>query len=160
MSKYYETYDVCSFVGYDFEQIKVSRIKLYYLIKKQIKAAIKKGYRIFNIALTGNIDLFAAEVVMFECFKNINISLICYCEYKGFEKNFPYFKRKRYENILKNAAWVSCPFSEKSKDNLSIIYENMFAESSLILNVFEENKIVDEVLKNNKELKIKKINIL
>lgn len=42
MSEYYETYDVCSFVGCDFEQIKVSRIKLYYWQKSKLQYKMYK----------------------------------------------------------------------------------------------------------------------
>ena len=97
----------CCFTGHRPNKLDYSENEIKPLLKTAIDNAISDGYVTFITGMAEGVDIWAAEIVLEKKKHNTALHLICAVPHPGFEKRRSEYETERYENIIKNADYVT-----------------------------------------------------
>lgn len=97
----------CCFTGHRPEKLNYSKRKIKHLLEKAIDNAIAKGYVTFITGMAPGTDIWAAEIVLKKRKHNGKLHLICAVPHPGFERRRNAFEKRKYENIIEKADYVT-----------------------------------------------------
>lgn len=97
----------CCFTGHRPNKLDYSENEIKPLLKTAIDNAISDGYVTFITGMAEGVDIWAAEIVLEKKKENKDLHLICAVPHPGFEKRRSRYETERYENIIKNADYVT-----------------------------------------------------
>jgi len=126
----------CCFTGHRPNKLDYSENEIKPLLKTAIDNAISDGYVTFITGMADGVDIWAAEIVLEKKKHNTSLHLICAVPHQGFEKRRSEYETERYENIIKNADYVTTI----SDNYYRACYQKrniwMVDRSSLVITVF------------------------
>lgn len=126
----------CCFTGHRPNKLDYSENEIKPLLKTAIDNAISDGYVTFITGMADGVDIWAAEIVLEKKKHNTSLHLICAVPHPGFEKRRSEYETERYENIIKNADYVTTI----SDNYYRACYQKrniwMVDRSSLVITVF------------------------
>lgn len=97
----------CCFTGHRPNKLDYSEGEIKSLLEMAIDNAISDGYVTFITGMAEGVDIWAAEIVLEKKKDNKDLHLICAVPHPGFEKRRSKYETERYENIIKNADYVT-----------------------------------------------------
>lgn len=97
----------CCFTGHRPNKLDYSEGEIKSLLEMAIDNAISDGYVTFITGMAEGVDIWAAEIVLEKKKDNKDLHLICAVPHPGFEKRRSEYETERYENIIKNADYVT-----------------------------------------------------
>ena len=97
----------CCFTGHRPNKLDYSEGVIKPLLETAIDNAISDGYVTFITGMAEGVDIWAAEIVLEKKKENKDLHLICAVPHPGFEKRRSEYETERYENIIKNADYVT-----------------------------------------------------
>lgn len=97
----------CCFTGHRPNKLDYSEGEIKSLLEMAIDNAISDGYVTFITGMAKGVDIWAAEIVLEKKKDNKDLHLICAVPHPGFEKRRSKYETERYENIIKNADYVT-----------------------------------------------------
>lgn len=97
----------CCFTGHRPNKLDYSEGEIKPLLETAIDNAISDGYVTFITGMAEGVDIWAAEIVLEKKKHNTALHLICAVPHPGFEKRRSEYETERYENIIKNADYVT-----------------------------------------------------
>lgn len=97
----------CCFTGHRPNKLDYSESEIKLLLETAIDNAISDGYVTFITGMAEGVDIWAAEIVLKKKKENKDLHLICAVPHPGFEKRRSRYETERYENIIKNADYVT-----------------------------------------------------
>lgn len=97
----------CCFTGHRPNKLDYSENEIKPLLETAIDNAISDGYATFITGMAEGVDIWAAEIVLEKKKENKDLHLICAVPHPGFEKRRSRYETERYENIIKNADYVT-----------------------------------------------------
>ena len=97
----------CCFTGHRPNKLDYSENEIKPLLETAIDNAILDGYVTFITGMAEGVDIWAAEIVLEKKKENKDLHLICAVPHPGFEKRRSRYETERYENIIKNADYVT-----------------------------------------------------
>lgn len=97
----------CCFTGHRPNKLDYSESEIKLLLETAIDNAISDGYVTFITGMAEGVDIWAAEIVLEKKKHNTALHLICAIPQPGFEKRRSEYETERYENIIKNADYVT-----------------------------------------------------
>lgn len=97
----------CCFTGHRPNKLDYSENEIKPLLETAIDNAILDGYVTFITGMAEGVDIWAAEIVLEKKKENKDLHLICAVPHPGFEKRRSEYETERYENIIKNADYVT-----------------------------------------------------
>ena len=126
----------CCFTGHRPNKLDYSENEIKPLLKTAIDNAISDGYVTFITGMADGVDIWAAEIVLEKKKHNTSLHLICAVPHQVFEKRRSEYETERYENIIKNADYVTTI----SDNYYRACYQKrniwMVDRSSLVITVF------------------------
>ena len=126
----------CCFTGHRPNKLDYSENEIKPLLETAIDNAISDGYITFITGMAEGVDIWAAEIVLEKKKENKELHLICAVPHPGFEKRRSEYETERYENIIKNADYVTTI----SENYYRACYQKrniwMVNHSSLVIAVF------------------------
>lgn len=97
----------CCFTGHRPNKLDYSEGEIKLLLETAIDNAISDGYVTFITGMAEGVDIWAAEIVLEKKKENKDLHLICAVPHPRFEKRRSEYEKERYENIIKNADYVT-----------------------------------------------------
>lgn len=97
----------CCFTGHRPNKLDYSESEIKLLLEKAIDNAISDGYVTFITGMAEGVDIWTAEIVLKKKKENKDVHLICAVPHPGFEKRRSEYETERYEDIIKNADYVT-----------------------------------------------------
>lgn len=97
----------CCFTGHRPNKLDYSESEIKLLLEKAIDNAISDGYVTFITGMAEGVDIWAAEIVLKKKKDNKDLHLICAVPHPGFEKRRSEYETEKYEDIIKNADYVT-----------------------------------------------------
>lgn len=97
----------CCFTGHRPNKLDYSESEIKLLLETAIDNAISDGYVTFITGMAEGVDIWAAEIVLEKKKHNTSLHLICAVPHPGFEKRRSEYETEQYENIIKNADYVT-----------------------------------------------------
>lgn len=97
----------CCFTGHRPNKLDYSENEIKPLLETAIDNAILDGYVTFITGMAEGVDIWAAEIVLKKKKENKDLHLICAVPHPEFKKRRSQYEIERYENIIKNADYVT-----------------------------------------------------
>lgn len=97
----------CCFTGHRPNKLDYSESEIKLLLETAIDNAISDGYVTFITGMAEGVDIWAAEIVLKKKKENKDLHLICAVPHPEFKKRRSRYEIERYENIIKNADYVT-----------------------------------------------------
>lgn len=97
----------CCFTGHRPNKLDYSENEIKPLLETAIDNAISDGYVTFITGMAEGVDIWAAEIVLEKKKENKDLHLISAVPHPEFEKRHSKYETERYENIIKNADYVT-----------------------------------------------------
>ena len=97
----------CCFTGHRPNKLDYSESEIKLLLETAIDNAISDGYVTFITGMAEGVDIWAAEIVLKKKKENKDLHLICAVPHPEFKKRRSQYEIERYENIIKNADYVT-----------------------------------------------------
>ena len=97
----------CCFTGHRPNKLDYSEGEIKPLLETAVDNAISDGYVTFITGMAEGVDIWAAEIVLKKKKENKDLHLICAVPHPEFKKRRSQYEIERYENIIKNADYVT-----------------------------------------------------
>lgn len=126
----------CCFTGHRPEKMTDTEDFIMESLRREIKRAIRDGYKTFISGMARGVDIWAGEIVLELRDSGLPIHLIAASPYRGFEERWSREWQERYTAILRRAdlARFICP--RYSRDSFQRRNEWMVDHSTRIIAVY------------------------